>query len=290
MGQTPQVGTIKDAPTDVVAPVRCTLAFIEKASDEVAPNTSFNLYRWDRFPKVIIFDFQAFSYQDRMFARLAYFLEKQGHRGVFLSDKELKDKHGWNAHDYGPKGLASFFSKAASSGFALDDEELLLRSILLREGIIEAKAPGYIPGEGAALSISRASSYYERVLLLAHESYHGIFFCSAEYRTLCHDVWESAPDGERVFIRSLLSRMSYDISDRELLVNEFQAYLLQQPRSYAPAYFRRAAKLLADEEGMPDIETIIPSLLESEKKLETYLRVHFSIGAGGEMLKKGAVR
>jgi hypothetical protein len=272
-----------------VAPVRSTLAFIEKASDEIAPNTSFNLYRWDRFPKVIIFDFETLSYQDRMFTRLAYFLEKRWHRGALLSDKELQDKHGWTAHDYGPQGLASFFSKAASSGFPLDDEELLLRSILLREGVIEAKDHSYIPGEGAALSINRSSSYYERVLLLAHESYHGIYFCSAEYRKLCREVWASASPAERLFIIKLLSRLTYDTADRELLINEFQAYLLQQPRSYAPAYFKRAAKLIADEDGEPDIDAVLPDLLASEQKLEDYLMAHYAIRAGGGIVRSEAV-
>ena len=41
------------------------------------------------------------------------------------------------------------------------------------------------PDQGAILSISRSSSKYERILLLAHESYHGVYFCSVKYRDLC---------------------------------------------------------------------------------------------------------
>ena len=53
-----------------------------------------------------------------------------------LSDTELAGKHGWNAHDYGPDGLASFFNAAAATRFPLDPEETLLLGIALREGIV----------------------------------------------------------------------------------------------------------------------------------------------------------
>jgi hypothetical protein len=242
----------------------------------------------DRLSPVLVIDLADFPEQDRMFSRLAFFLEKRGYRGRLLSDEELAGKHGWNAHDYGPEGLASFFAKAAASRFPLDAEELLLRGLALREGLIAQEGETFIPGSGAILSISGSSSKYERILLLAHESYHGIYFCSEEYRNLCAKTWAAAPASERRFMARLLEYLGYDGSDHGLLVNEFQAYLLQQPRSMAAAYFERVGKLIANEEGIPGAADVLPSLLKDERTLEAFLTARYGIAAGGAYRKTEA--
>jgi hypothetical protein len=119
------------------------------------------------------------------------------------------------------------------------------------------------------------------MLLLAHESYHGIYFCSKEYRALCARIWADAPAAERRFMRRLLEALGYDASDPGLAVNEFQAYLLQQPRSMASAYFERVGKLFASEGGLPSAADVLPSLLKDEKALEAFLTAQYGIKAGG---------
>lgn len=284
-------------------PVAASLSLIEGLSSELPVGATFALYRWDRFPSVLVFDMADFTEQERMFSRLAFYIEKRGYRGRLLTDAQLAGKHGWNAHDYGSDGLAAFFSAAARLSFPLDTEELLLRGIALREGIIAedngggdaanrgaAQAPAYLPGSGAVLSISRSSNKYERILLLAHESYHGIYFCSEEYRALCERLWSEAPAAERLFMTRLLSALGYDDSSHALVVNEFQAYLLQQPRSVAPSYFERVGKMVADQAGVPTAAEVLPALLRNEAALEDFLKARFSVGAGGAVLpaKAGA--
>jgi hypothetical protein len=255
-----------------------SLAAIEEGSGDLPGNAAFAIYRWDRFPSVLIFDMADFTEQDRMFSRLAFFIEKRGYRGRLLSDALLAGKHGWNAHDYGPDGLASFFNAAASARFPLDAEELVLRGIVLREGIIARALEGaaFVPGAGAVLSISRASDHQERILLLAHESCHGVYFCSAEYRALCERLWKEAPATERLFMTSLLGALGYDAASHGLVVNEFQAYLLQQPRSMAAAYFERVGKLVADKSGVATAAEILPDLLKDEAALENFLKARYA--------------
>ena len=57
-----------------------------------------------------------------------------------------------------------------------------------------------------------------------------------------------------------------------LIVNEYQAYLLQQPRSMAAAYFERVGKFVAEESGVPTAAEVLPSLLEDEAVLEKFLK------------------
>jgi hypothetical protein len=275
-----------EVPSDISQVPAATPQSLRAIADQVGPiegGRLFEIHRWDRFPSVIIMDLADFAAQDRMFSRLAFYLEKQGYRGRLLSDAEMEGKHGWNAHDYGPGGLVAFYNAAAASKFPLDPEELLLRDIMLREGIIKTKSAGFGAGAGAVLSISRESDRYARRLLLAHESYHGIFFTSADYRKLCHELWDAAPRDERKFIQRLLGFLGYDTSSRELAVNEFQAYLLQQPGPMLEAYVRRMAPLLEKNKNFttPPVESVLPFLIADEKQLESFLVDHFGIHAGG---------
>ena len=265
----------------VPAPVTADLSHIVAAREGPLSAEAFSIYRWDRFPTVLILDMADFEAQNRMFSRLAFYLEKVGFRGRLLTNAQLKGKHGWNAHDYGAEGLAAFFEAADRAHFRLNPEELLLEDIALREGILLRTGGSVAAGQGGVLSISRASSLYERRLLLAHESYHGVFFASPEYQRFCFDLWDAATADERRFMVALLAVLGYDSSDRYLSVNEFQAYLLQQPSSMAAAYFRRVASLLADSSDAPGVEQALPGLLDDEKKLEGFLQTHFAMTAGG---------
>jgi hypothetical protein len=64
-------------------------------------------------------------------------------------------------------------------------------------------------------------------------------------------------------------------------VNEFQAYLLQQPKSMSPVYFERMGKLIANAEGVPEAAEVMPHLLKDEAVLEAFLMSNYAIGAGG---------
>ena len=277
-------------PEEISTPAKASLSFIESRSGDLPEGVPFAIYSWDRFPSVLVLDMADFDIQNRMFSRLAFYLEKAGYRGRLLTDTQLVGKHGWNAHDYGPEGLAAFFNAAEAKRFPLDAEELLLRGLALREGILaagdsSANGAAFVPGSGAILSISRSSNKYERILLLAHESYHGVYFCSAEYQALCEKLWKAAPAAERLFITRLLGALGYDPSSHTLVVNEYQAYLLQQPRSMAAAYFERVGKFVAEESGVPSAAEVLPSLLADEAVLEKFLKTHYGIAAGGAVLE-----
>ena len=239
-------------------------------------NPSFGLYRWGRFPSILILDTVDFRFQDRMFSRLAFFLEKRGFRGRLLGNVELETMHGWNAHDYGPQGLTAFFNTARRTGFVLNPEEMTLLSLLLDEGILTTDRDLFAPGRGGILSISRSSSPIERRFLLTHESFHGIFFASREYREFCFRLWDSLGPRERAFFTRFLDELGYDGESRYLAVNELQAYLMQQPARFAPAYFERVARRFGGT-GNGVSETAI---LAAARRLDSFLGSRFGIHAG----------
>jgi hypothetical protein len=269
------------APLVSLAPISASLQQILMSAPSYWQTTSFGLYRWDRFPDVLIFDTASYGFQDRMFSRIAFYLEKRGFRGKLLTDGQLDGKHGWNAHDYGPEGLASFFNAAAASKLTLNHEEKTLLQIALSDGVLSRGSAGFRAGTGAVLSISRSSDAIQRRLLLAHESFHGIFFASEAYRSYCMRLWDAIDSSQRDFFQALLSAIGYDGDDSYLVVNEFQAYLMQQPLSATVQYFSRVSSLVpaaVASGGDPK------ALLSVAEELSRFTLTHFGIEAGGTLL------
>ena len=257
------------------SPIVASLQVILAAPSQPADNREFDVYRWDRFPSILVLDVADFATQDRMFSRLAFFLEKRGFRGRLLDDDALQKLHGWNAHDYGSAGLASFFNAAQRVGFVLSEEELSLRDLALEEGVLTMVRDSYAPGVGGIISISRSSPAIERRLLLTHESFHGIFFASPEYRVFCFQLWDTLDPRARSFFVKFLDQLGYDGDSRFLAVNEFQAYLMQQPVRFASAYFERVVKRFAPGEAVPE-----RTIVNAARRLDNYLESRFGIRAG----------
>ncbi len=265
-------------PNPCVAEARlASLDAILRAPAATTESNPYTLYRWDRFPSILVLDTMNFHYQDRMFSRLAFFLEKRGFRGRLLGNDELEARHGWNAHDYGASGLADFYDASQREDFSLNPEELLLRDILLEEGVITITRDRFSPGTGGVISISRSSSAIERRLLLTHESFHGIFFASPDYRAFCFQLWDSLDPAEQAFYVHFLEELGYDGESRYLAVNEFQAYLMQQPLRFAPAYFQRVVQRF----GVEGSRVPASSILRPARALSSFLESRYGIPAGG---------
>jgi hypothetical protein len=197
----------------------------------------YEVFRWDAFPSLLIFDTADYAVQDRLFKRLAFFVEKAGYRGRLAEDWEIADQHGWNAHDYRAQDLANFFQAARLADFPLLDEERELEALLFDSGVIREEGGRVVPGEGGIISISRESAAYLRSLFMAHEGFHGIFFTDGEFRDFSRRRWEGLSPLARRFILSYFEYQHYDSGDEYLVINEFMAHVLQQPVSRAATYF-----------------------------------------------------
>lgn len=227
-------------PSDPFTPIPADMTAIMEYPRENWRDAEFELFAWNIFPDVLIFDTEDYGIQAGFFKRLAFFIEKKGYAGRILTDEELEGKHGWNAHDYRSIDLASFFQAASDRRVDLNEFELLLKEILIENGIIlynEAEDL-YLPAGGGIISISRSSGDYLRELFLFHEGMHGIFFVSQDYRARCFDIWEGIPHNLRSYFESFFRWMNYDADNEYLAVNEMQAYLLQQKAENAEYYFR----------------------------------------------------
>ena len=77
-----------------------------------------------------------------------------------------------------------------------------------------------------------------------HESAHGLYFTSAGYRDFVLSVWQGLEEADRALWRFFLGWYGYDPEDEDLMVNEFQAYLVQQRVEDASEYFNIRMKNL----------------------------------------------
>lgn len=200
----------------------------------------FEYFRWDRFSSVLVFDFKNHAVQNAMLKRLAFFVEKKGFAGKLWTNSEIEHLHGFNANDFKADDVAAFFSAAEKENFLLNPEEVMLRTILIREGCIKKTPAGFSPIAGAVLSVSRQTSVELRRRLLAHEGFHGIYFSTPDFREFTKNLYSELPVGAAAFIETFFGKhkvLRYDISNQYLLENEFMAYILQQPLSHVRSYF-----------------------------------------------------
>ena len=200
-------------------------------------DSRYEIFRWESFPSLLIFDFADYAMQDRMLKRLAFFVEKAGFRGRLARDGEIADLHGWNAHDYRAVDLARFFQEARNVNFPLLAEERELERILLSAGIIRESGGGIQAGEGGIISVSRESDENLRQRFMAHEGFHGLFFIDEDFREFSRSRWQQLAAVPRRFILSYFGFQQYDTGDEYLVINEFMAHVLQQEVSHAGYYF-----------------------------------------------------
>jgi hypothetical protein len=205
------------------------------------------IFRWEDFPSVLVFDTADYAVQDRFFKRLAFFTEKKGFRGRLAADAEIESLHGWNAHDYRAEDLARFYNAAAAEHFPLLAEERELETILLQCGVLLRDGDGLRPGAGAVIAVSRQSSGYLRTLFMTHEGFHGLFFTDGAFRDFSRRRWENLSPAAKRFILSYFDFQGYDVDDEYLVVNEFMAHVLQQPVSQAARYFGETLASRIDE-------------------------------------------
>ncbi len=201
---------------------------------------TYELFSWDRFPGILFFDTLNYDVQSRFFTRLAYFVEKKGFRGKLLTNEQLEGMHGYNAHDYSAASMAEFFNKATIENFDLNEEELLLKQILLTNGLLIEDGPLVKANEGGLVSISQESAMWLRHTFLAHEGWHTIFFNNEDFRNFVGAVYYTIDPSCLQFLLDYFESqdaLGYDPEDDYLIHNEFMAYIMQQPISEVAKYF-----------------------------------------------------
>jgi len=255
---------------------------------------SYELFAWEQFPSVLIFDFADYSAQASYLKRLSFFAEKKGFTGNLISDKELAPLHGFNAHDYRAETLATFFQKAEEEHFPLNKSELHLRAILFHNGIIVRTETGIEAGNGAIVSISRQSAPGLRYRFITHECLHGIYFTEENFRTVVTGVFRQTDPRAVRFLRryfEVYSALQYNTDDDYLLQNEFMAYLLQQDSSSLQHYYNKISWFRTMNEAEPALcrymrNTNAKAFMQAAAQMSSFLYTTWGVRGGRIYLAK----
>jgi hypothetical protein len=200
----------------------------------------YELFAFNRFPDIIYLFSTSNAVQSLFLRRLAFFVEKRGFTGRLAHDEEIQDLRDWGAHDYKGADLARFFQKAAEENFPLNSHELLLKEILLANGIIRQDGSAITAGKGALIGMSAEFSVDRLSYYLVHETIHGLCFTIPELQEAFASFYHSLSDIEKDYLKSAFDYREYNVlADEALLITETAAYLLQQPPVDTPAYFER---------------------------------------------------
>lgn len=248
------------AETEVLTPIRTDPGLILKYKQSAWRTLDYEIYTWDRYPGILFFDTRNYDIQDNFFRRMAFFVEKAGYKGTLVSDEELKGKHGYNAHDYSAESMARFFNKAEEENFPLLDEEILLKKILIKNGLFVEDGNKVIAQEGGLVSISRECPDWSRANLLAHEGWHTLFFRDEDFRNYCSAVYYTFDINSLAFLIDYFKSqpsLGYDVTDEYLMHNEFMAYIMQQKLSEVANYFVHLANRGSVIEYTPNLAAYV---------------------------------
>lgn len=270
-------------------PINTDPGLIFDWSKELWRKSDYEVFSWEQFPSVLIFDFADYNVQDNFLKRLAFYTEKAGYKGKLWTDKDLEGLHGYNAHDYSAEGLAKFFDSVHKENFQLNPQELELRALLADRGVIVATENGWTAGEGALISISQESPRYLRVSLMAHECYHGIYFTRPELREEVSRVYAAFDPMSLQFLEEYYTSqpsLNYDRSDRMLMENEMMSYLMQQAITEVSYYFsENLANRASVTKQIPELaryvrETKARGFTEAAEKLQDFFYEEYGLAAG----------
>ena len=224
-------------------------------TDNAWRRPELEVYRWDAVPGFLIIDTRDYLVQQRIFHRLAFFVEKTGYVGRLQEYEDIAGMHGYLAHNYYNEDLANFFTQAESRGRTLLPEEEQLLSILLANGLLRRRVDRYEARPGGVLSISREAGVALRRLHVHHELSHAVFYLEPAYAAATRRLWAGLTPEMRQYYRLFLAWRSYDITNNYLLVNEFQAWTLHHREEAVEEYFRRFAATQAERNRPPDAGT-----------------------------------
>ena len=252
-------------------------------------NVDYEIFSWEEFPNVLIFDTKDYIVQDKFFKRLAFFAEKQEYRGTLVSNAVIENEHGFNAYDFRPYVIADFFNKAQEENFSLSTYELWLKKILMENGVLlQGENESVNPGNGAVISISQSSPKYLRWMLMSHEGFHGIYFSQTGFFDEVEKIYNSMSPMALEFIRAyyvLAPDLNYDINYGDLVQNELMAYTLQRGLDQISGYYINLAKKSFMEDTAKNLSDYIIStkakdFVEIARSLDAFINKAYGLNSG----------
>jgi hypothetical protein len=209
------------------------------------------VYDYEGRRNIFLFDFPSLTDQGRMFNRIVALIERIGApRSRVLSNEELSQlirtlgrteatlAYG---NDFLISELVIFFNLAELGGIELNEHELALQQYIINQKLIRMRTGFFqsIQPNAVILSIPQVSrdpslinlvTELARRTILAHELSHAEYYTNPIYTNYVRHFWGNILDNtERDAFRRFLERGGYNPDNKEMMINEMQAYLMHTP-------------------------------------------------------------
>lgn len=203
---------------------------------------SWNGPERDNSPKVLVVElkelpgttvliFNNSTHMNSAFFRASYYIETKPE--ILLGDGLFGMRAG--GHDLTSDALLKYWQAASTIGFKSKDPQEQLRLGLEKE-LFEEYLLKFIKSRGKAVVLAVDSNGFAETVL-SHETFHAQFFLEPKFFTVVQEFWSTRVDAKDQDIFKEQIKDLYDVNDMYLLMNEFQAYTLQQNQAAATINF-----------------------------------------------------
>lgn len=223
---------------------------------------AFEVYHLTVGNNIIVIKFSSYAEQRKFFFRLTYFSNQDDTEHHIQPASYYDGMHSYNANDYNAEELADFFNQLAKQHMNPEPGEAVLLNMALSYKIIKKTNADYKPIGGAIISFSMETEIVQRKRYLVHETMHGLFYTVPKLREAIFATIEKLTPTEKYFWYLFLKHKGeldnrpglsgYNINNKELVVNEIFAHVMQtEPEDmddyFFTIYIPRMFKLLPEE-------------------------------------------
>lgn len=281
---------------DVLTPLNADPGIVLSYKTENWRNPDYEVFRWDRYPEILIMDFKTFECQAKFLKRMAFFVEKTGFKGRLVTNEEFKNLHGFNANDYKAVDFARFYNLADETCFKLNPEEIILKKYLVNNGILGLKEDGSVYAiKGGIATASRQSGTATEARLFNHEVLHTLFFIDEGYRNHVAKTYDYFDSDTKQFLIDYFDanpQWNYDTNDEYLMLNEYMSYIMEHNKDDVGPFFVNRAKNYANVKNYTPVlsqyivDTNGKGFTDAAKAMEEYTFAKFGLVAGNVGLIK----
>ena len=224
-----------------------------------ASRDAVRVARWLENEKVLLLTFRDAATQRRALGRLSMFVEDPEWRGKVAGALPSGARGGvanYSGHNARAREVCAFYAAARREGGCWEDEEAVVEA-LVRCGALRRNKDGAVEvsesamgrgewcecdGEGedgedgdeenvvpetCVIAVCASGDAREVQDALLHEAMHGLWYARENYASWCYEFYrgDALGDEERAIWVDFLRELRYDVSVREVVVNEFQAYM-----------------------------------------------------------------
>jgi hypothetical protein len=226
------------------------------------------VFRWSGSPRVFLLAFSDAASQRRALGRVSMHLEDPEHRGSIPAALPSGARGGvanYSGHNARVRSVCEFFNSVRDADDAelWEDERMMMEALTAARLVRKEKDGKYTDvsrasgGNGAkgawecewyqfdestprneacVLAVCASGDVREVRDALLHEAMHGLWYARADFAEWCYGFYrsEALSDEERGVWVEFLRELRYDVSDEEVVVNEFQAYMATERQLFGP--------------------------------------------------------